>query len=273
MVRAWKKKEMRSVKGRGSSQWRFKLESSERVRHSATLTTMTTASAPTSWVPLEANPDLFSTWCETLGLDTSKYAFYDVFGLDDELLAMVPQPVEAVLFLFPLTPRIEAHRSGLQKKADEKSELLWFPQTIGNACGTIGLLHAIANSAAAQAIRPESVLAHLLARARSVPPAERANLLLQCEDLRSAHASTAAQGQTAAPTAEDDVDLHFVAFARSSTGALVELDGRQDGPVERVPYIERNELLSRTAHVIQQHYMAVDPDQVQFSIVALSQSV
>lgn len=97
--------------------------------------------------------------------------------------------------------------------------------------------------------------------------------MLQCEDLRSAHASTAAQGQTAAPTAEDDVDLHFVAFARSSTGALVELDGRQDGPVERVPYIERNELLSRTAHVIQQHYMAVDPDQVQFSIVALSQSV
>ena len=68
---------------------------------------MTTASAPTSWVPLEANPDLFSTWCETLGLDTSKYAFYDVCGLDDEVMAMVPQTVGAILFQFPMTPRKE----------------------------------------------------------------------------------------------------------------------------------------------------------------------
>ena len=32
--------------------------------------------------------------------------FVDVYGFDDELLAMVPSPVLAVLFLFPLTKEV-----------------------------------------------------------------------------------------------------------------------------------------------------------------------
>jgi ubiquitin carboxyl-terminal hydrolase L3 len=32
--------------------------------------------------------------------------FHDVFGLDEDLLAMVPQPVLAVLLLFPITEQV-----------------------------------------------------------------------------------------------------------------------------------------------------------------------
>ena len=32
--------------------------------------------------------------------------FVDVYGFDDDLLAMVPSPVLAVLFLFPLTKEV-----------------------------------------------------------------------------------------------------------------------------------------------------------------------
>lgn len=228
----------------------------------------------TTWVPLEANPELFNAWASALGLDTSKYAFYDIFGLDPELLAMVPGPVEAVLLLFPLSPKIEAARQA-RETCLAQDDLLWFPQTIGNACGTIGLLHAIANSAASQAVQPDTALAHLLSQARSVPAEARPDVLVQCEALRNAHATTAAQGQTTAPDADDDVDLHFIAFVRSaSSGALIELDGRQSrGPIVRLPHIEADELLPKAAAYIQQHYMAADTDQVQFNLIALSASV
>lgn len=40
-----------------------------------------------------------------LGADDS-VSFYDVFGLEDDLLAFVPQPVYAVLLLFPITEKV-----------------------------------------------------------------------------------------------------------------------------------------------------------------------
>lgn len=89
-----------------------------------------------AWVPLEANPELFAHWCATLGLDTSKYTFHDVLGTDDELLAMVPQPAHAVLFLFPITPAVEARRNAEDASAPAPSDtqdVLWFKQTVRHA--------------------------------------------------------------------------------------------------------------------------------------------
>ena len=42
-----------------------------------------------------------------LGVTEGEAQFCDVYGLDDELLAMVPQPVLAVIFLYPLTSAVK----------------------------------------------------------------------------------------------------------------------------------------------------------------------
>lgn len=46
-------------------------------------------------------------YVQSLGVPES-WQFVDVFGLDPELLLMVPRPVAAVLLLYPLTEKVTA---------------------------------------------------------------------------------------------------------------------------------------------------------------------
>lgn len=39
------------------------------------------------WLPLESNPEVLNDFVNKLGYDTSKYAFCDVFGLDEVRIA------------------------------------------------------------------------------------------------------------------------------------------------------------------------------------------
>lgn len=58
--------------------------------------------------------DFSSYWCVCvqflwgLGLAPDAAECNDVFGLDDELLEMVPKPVLAVLFLYPITKKVSS---------------------------------------------------------------------------------------------------------------------------------------------------------------------
>ncbi|CAI8042078.1 Probable ubiquitin carboxyl-terminal hydrolase [Geodia barretti] len=61
------------------------------------------------WLPLEANPDVMNKYAAKLGMNMS-YQFHDVFGLDDELLGLVPQPCVAILLLFPINQKMAENR-------------------------------------------------------------------------------------------------------------------------------------------------------------------
>ncbi|KAG2024994.1 hypothetical protein GB937_003218, partial [Aspergillus fischeri] len=206
-----------------------------------------------AFVPLENNPEVMSHLVHQLGLPPT-LGFTDVYSIDEpDLLALVPRPSHALLLVFPVTPSYEATRVAEDGPLPEYNgsgpgePVMWFKQTIRNACGLIGLLHAVANGEPRKHVIPGSDLDTLLREAESLGPIARADLLYESKALESAHADAARLGDTAAPQAEDNVDLHFVAFVKGSDGRLWELDGRRKGPLERGRLADDEDALSDKA--------------------------
>lgn len=188
-----------------------------------------------------------------LGLPPS-LGFTDVYSLDEpDLLAIVPRPAHALLLVFPVSKTYESSRIAEDTPLAEYSgsgpnePVMWFKQTIRNACGLIGLLHSVSNGEPRRAVLPGSDLDSLLKDAEALKPLQRADLLYESKALESAHADAAKLGDTAAPEAESEVDLHFVAFVKGLDGRLWELDGRRKGPLERGLLGEDEDALSEKA--------------------------
>jgi ubiquitin carboxyl-terminal hydrolase L3 len=108
------------------------------------------------WVPIESDPTILTEYTHALGL-SSTLAFHDVYSISDpDLLAFLPRPVLALLLVFPVTEVYETYRAEQDKgkelyMAEDRvdGDILWFRQTIGNACGTMGIIHAVSNGDAA----------------------------------------------------------------------------------------------------------------------------
>ncbi|KAJ7281832.1 peptidase C12, ubiquitin carboxyl-terminal hydrolase [Mycena rebaudengoi] len=217
------------------------------------------------WVPLESNPEVLNSWSTKAGL-VSTTEFGDIYGLDESLLDMVPQPVHAVVLLFPISDESERKRKEEDAKIEKDGQpqldptLLWIKQTISNACGTMGLIHAIANSAVT--LEPESPLAKFIDQCSGKTPEERAKLLETTPLFADIHAQAASSGQSAVPT-NLDTNLHFTAVTLRMR--LIELDGRRVGPIDRG---ECTDLLKDVGKFIQTEYMS-NSNSMQFSMMYL----
>ncbi|KAJ1931022.1 hypothetical protein FBU59_006851 [Linderina macrospora] len=221
------------------------------------------------WVPLESNPEVINAMISRLGVSPS-FGFNDVWGLDDELLGMVAQPVKAVIFLFPLTDKSESTRA--QKVASATNTVspnVWFMrQTIGNACGTMAVIHALANNQADIPI--EGHLAEFFAKTKTLSPEERAELLENDEVIAGTHSEGASGGQTAAPDAEAAIDLHFIAFVNVD-GDMYELDGRHAAPINHGVSTDLLKVMYwlDAAGVIKQRIRELDGGSLEFTVLAL----
>jgi ubiquitin carboxyl-terminal hydrolase L3 len=219
-----------------------------------------------------------------LGL-SSQLVFHDVFSIDEpELLAFIPRPACALLLVFPVSDTYETFRRSEDQDKPEyqgcgpNEEVVWYKQTIRNACGLIGVLHAVSNGPARDYITPDSDLAKLLQDAISLKPAQRADLLYESHALESAHHAAASGGDTTAPAAQDNVDLHYVCFVKSANNHLWEMDGRRIGPLDRGALSIDEDVLSDKAlnmgvrSFLQRESQAGGGD-LRFSLIALSQSL
>ncbi|KAF6146123.1 hypothetical protein GIB67_015561 [Kingdonia uniflora] len=184
-----------------------------------------------------------------LGLPEDEAEFCDVYGLDEELLEMVPKPVLAVLFLYPITDETEAERM-LQKESSEKKpggRVYFMKQTVGNACGTIGLLHAIGNVSSEVGLVEGSYLDRFFKRTASMDPLERASFLENDREMEDAHSVAATAGE------------------------LYELDGRKSQAISHGAS-SPSSLLQDAAKIIKA-MIEKNPNSINFNVIAFSRKV
>ncbi|PIN13532.1 Ubiquitin C-terminal hydrolase UCHL1 [Handroanthus impetiginosus] len=217
------------------------------------------------WLPLEANPDVMNQFIWGLGVAPHEAECFDVYGLDEELLEMVPKPVLAVLFLYPLTSQSEKERIQQDKEIKEPPAGVYFTkQTVGNACGTIGLLHAIGNITSEIKLVEGSYLDKFFKATANMDPSQRAAFLENDNEMEVAHSIAATAGDT---EASDNVDTHFISFT-CVNGQLYELDGRKAGPISHGAS-STSTLLQDAAKVIQK-FIEKNPDSINFNVIAIS---
>lgn len=194
---------------------------------------------------------------------------------------MVSQPVKAVILLFPMSDTLQTKRTeedakiAAEGQPDIDQNVLWIKQTISNACGTMSLLHALANSNVA--LVPESPLAKFIAECKDKTPEERAKLLEITPHFANIHADAAVAGQSGVPD-NLDTDLHFTCFVHApqvgsqevetqgKTMRLIELDGARSGPIDRG---ESTDLLTEVAKIAKEVYISQSAS-MHFSMIALS---
>ncbi|KAI1853335.1 hypothetical protein JX265_000166 [Neoarthrinium moseri] len=236
--------------------------------------------ASPAFIPLEANPELMTSLLRKLGLSAALQV-HDVYSISDpELLAFIPRPALALLLVFPVSAVYESQRMAEDAPLPEYAAkgpaepVVWFKQTIRNACGLMGLLHAVSNGPARGYVESGSDLDKLIKDAIPLAPAERSKLLERTSSLATAHQEAASQGDTAAPDAQDDVDLHYVCFVKTEDGTLWELDGRRKGPIARGKLEESEDVLSESALLWGPlKFLEREGADMRFSCVALAGSL
>jgi ubiquitin carboxyl-terminal hydrolase L3 len=153
----------------------------------------------------------------------------------------------------------------------EDEPVVWFNQTIGNACGLYALIHSVANGEARPFVKPDSLIDRLIKEATPLSAVPRARVLYDSEELEEVHMRAARTGDSITPAASDFVELHFIAFTKGKDGHLWELEGGTDGPVDRGQLEEGEDMLSEKAlkNGIRK-FIEVADGNPNFSIVALA---
>ncbi|KAM3459287.1 hypothetical protein MY5147_003471 [Beauveria neobassiana] len=233
-------------------------------------------------IPLENNPEVFTSLLHDLGL-SHELGFYDVYSIDDaELLAMIPRPAHALIFITPSKMYYASRKEDgiacdmaveeltYNKTADD-DHIMWFRQTIGNACGLYALIHSVANGQGNRYVQQGSLLDRLFTEAKPLRPEPRARVLYDSQELEKAHMKAARKGDSAPPLAESHPPYHFIAYVKGQDGHLWELEGMTDGPVDRGLLGPEDDVLSPKALELGiRKFLNHSEGDPNFSIVALS---
>lgn len=220
-------------------------------------------------LPMESNPETMNKYLQKLGV-SEKWRMVDVIGLEEETLSWVPRPVLAVVLLFPLSDAYEKHRSeqeiDLQTKGIQPpKEVFHLKQVLSNVCGTIALVHSIANNMQRIEIN-DGLLKNYIDEAKNLDASAKGMLLENSAAILNAYREIVRSEIESGGEAEDTVNNHFVTFVHID-GHLFELDGRKSYPIDHGATTP-DSLLEDAVKVCRE-FIARDPDNIGFNVVAL----
>ncbi|KAH9995466.1 ubiquitin carboxyl-terminal hydrolase, family 1 [Xylariaceae sp. FL0662B] len=230
------------------------------------------------FIPLESNPELFSELIHRLGVSTS-LAFHDVLSLEEaDLLALVPRPALALILVIPArgnyTERLAEEEKDVvpHTKHGDGEDVMWYKQTIGNACGLYAILHAVSNGDARNFIEAESHLSRLTEKCKPLGPQDRITVLEDDEELAAAHKAVAVRGDSAAPeNPEIEVEYAYMCFVKShKNGHLYQLEGCRKGPIDLGQLEPGEDILSEKALAAVRGFMKQAASDIGFSMLALA---
>lgn len=220
-------------------------------------------------LPMESNPDTMNKYLQKLGV-SEKWRMVDVIGLEEDTLSWVPRPVLAVVLLFPLSDAYEKHR--LDQETDLQSKGLQAPknvfhlkQVLSNVCGTIALVHSVANNTHNIELN-DGLLKNYLNEAKNLDASAKGALLENSTAILDAYREIVRTGNEPGAEADETVNNHFVTFIHKD-GNLFELDGRKAFPINHGATTPER-LLEDAAKVCRE-FIAREPDNIGFNVVAL----
>lgn len=217
-----------------------------------------------TWLPIESDPDSLNAFLRKLG--QHKLRFVDVFGFQEDLLALTPQPVHALLLLYPISDE-KSHNNG-EKEHNEQEHHVWFiKQTIPNACGTIALLHLLGNLRKQFPLEKNSVADLFFEKVHDMSPDDRAKELEKNEAIHAIHQSFAESGTTEVGDLTN-IDTHYIVFLEVN-GCLFKLDGRTHKPVVH-GFTTTDTLLKDAAKIIETNYVSKATHEHRFAAFALT---
>jgi len=223
-----------------------------------------------NWLPLESNPEVINNFIRDLGFDISKYCFHEMLSVEPWAQEMIPQPVQAVVFLYPINDKQEDFANKEEQEIKTKgqtvsSNLFFMKQYAGNACGTIAAFHSMINMAqdTADLIQKDSFLDKFIIDTKGMNSQEKGKFFQNSKYLKTAHKEAVEDGDT---SVEESVNTHFIAFVEKE-GSLYELDGRKEFAINHGP-CTKAELLSKACGVIQK-FMERDPEEIKFTLMAI----
>jgi ubiquitin carboxyl-terminal hydrolase L3 len=231
-----------------------------------------------SFLPLESNPDTLNYFLSLLGWDVEQYHFVDVYSTSDEaLLNLVPRPVLGVLLVMPSSTNTTANIDTTSRASTPTNNKIWHTrQTVGGACGSLAVLHLIANLS--EPYSYSSLITHntwldrflsSLSQETNVWDAELAQLhqAAACYRTNQTSHTHLVRGRR--------VGTCFVALVPTTNGhgdsmVMVELDGRKPGPLTHGT-TSRETFLEDACQWIQQTVMKSQVDG-KFAILALAKN-